>query len=105
MDFSKIHFHDDDIHKATNIIILRIRNVKKDKINHSVMNLDRCCKSNGWFDTVNTLKFGGKDDIERISCNMTKKLFLSDYVRQRNHVILTNCTSDWKASNWTFKGI
>ena len=90
--------------EVSNLILLRIRNIKKNKIVHSLKKLDRCCKSAGWDHTVNGLRFGGIDEVKRILCNITKNAFLKNYVMQRKHVILKNCTDTWKANNWTFKG-
>ena len=55
--------------------------------------------------TCNELKFGEKDNIPRISCNVTKNYFFERHVRRRDPVILTNCTDSWKAKHWSFEGI
>ena len=83
IDFANIHPNDDELDYASNIIIWRIRNVKRNKIVHSLKKLDRCCKSESWYHTVQQLKFRGKDEIERIPCNISKKVFKNNYVSKR----------------------
>ena len=106
-DFSDMQLNDDGIHKASDIIILRIRNITRDQVTHSIPVINRCCKSSGWNHDVNQLnkelKF--KDSISRIPCNISKSSFLRDYVMKRNCVILSNCSDAWKARKWTFKGV
>ena len=106
-EFSDIHQNHDDIAKASNIVILRIRNITKDQVTHSLPLVDRCCKSDGWDQDVNQLnrEFIIKDSISRIPCNISKSSFLKDYVMKRNCVILSNCSDAWKARKWTFKGV
>ena len=105
-EFSDIHQNHNDIAKASNIVILRIRNITKDQVTHSLPLIDRCCKSSGWDQDVNQLnrKFIIKDSISRIPCNISKRAFLKDYVMKRNCVILSNCSDAWEARKWTFKG-
>ena len=106
-EFSDIHQNHDDIAKASNIVILRIRNITKDQVTHSLPLVDRCCKSDGWDQDVNQLnrEFIIKDSISRIPCNISKSSFLKDYVMKRNCVILSNCSDAWEARKWTFKGM
>ena len=106
-EFSDIHQNHNDIAKASNIVILRIRNITKDQVTHSLPLVDRCCKSDGWDQDVNQLnrEFIIKDSISRIPCNISKSSFLKDYVMKRNCVILSNCSDAWEARKWTFKGM
>ena len=106
-EFSDIHQNHNDIAKASNIVILRIRNITKDQVTHSLPLVDRCCKSGGWDQDVNQLnrEFIIKDSISRIPCNISKSSFLKDYVMKRNCVILSNCSDAWEARKWTFKGM
>ena len=105
-DFSDMQLNDDGIHKASDIIILRIRNITRDQVTHSIPVINRCCKSSGWDQDVNQLnsEFIIKDSISRIPCSISKLAFLKDYVMKRNCVILSNCTGAWEARKWTFKG-
>ena len=106
-EFSDMQLNHDGIHKASDIIILRIRNITRYQVTHSIPVINRCCKSSGWNHDVNQLnkdlKF--KDSISRIPCNISKSSFLKDYVMKRNCVILSNCSDAWKARKWTFKGV
>ena len=49
--------------------------------------------------------FDRGDEIERISCDITKESFLREYVKKRRPVILKGCQKKWAARKWTFKGI
>ena len=106
IDFSKIQFNKDNFNEARNIIILRTRNISNKNIIHSHTNVDRCCKSRSSdiFD-VPELVYDGKDEIERISCDITKESFLREYVKKRRPVMLKGCHKRWPARKWTFKGI
>ena len=86
-------------------IVIKIKNMSNKKIVHTQPKLDRCCKSSGWDQDVNELKFEAKDNIPRISCDVTKNYFFERYVRRRVPVILTNCTDSWKAKHWSFEGM
>ena len=105
-EFSDLQPNHDDMAKASNIILLRIRNITNDRVTHRLPVIDRCCKSSGWDQDVNQLnrEFIIKDSISRIPCNISKPAFLKDYVMKRNCVILSNCTGAWEARKWTFKG-
>ena len=76
-----------------------------DRITHSHRKLDRCCKSSGFDQDIQQLVFDSKDTIERISCDITKELFLKKYVMKREPVMLQGCQRKWKAKKWTFKGM
>ena len=104
IDFSKIQIHNDDFNASSTLILLRTRNVKSGKITHTRKQIDRCCRSSGWEKDVNQISFGGKDNIERISCDISKEAFLRYYVMKRKSVILKDCDDTWKAKDWTFKG-
>ena len=68
-----------------------------EKIRHTFPPIDRCCQSNG-----KRIKFDGIDNMERIHCNISSKLFQNKYVDKRKPVILTGCQKGWKAQKWTF---
>ena len=100
-------FDDDedvDVEESSNIIIVLIRKSNAGHIVHNHSSIDRCCKSSGWEEDVHELKFDGNDKTKRISCDISKSSFLQEYVLKRKFTILTNCTDDWKAQNWTFQG-
>ena len=103
IDFSNILFDDDTIQEPSNIIIVLIRKSHTDGIVHSLPVIDRCCKWSGWDVDVRKLKFDGRDETKRISCDISKPNFRQEYVMKRKFVMLNNCTDDWKAKNWTFR--
>ena len=106
-DFSDMQLNHDGIHKASDIIILRIRNITRDQVTHIIPVINRCCKSSGWNHVINQLnkelKF--KDSISRIPCNISKSFFLNDYVMKTNCVILSHCSDAWKERKWMFEGV
>ena len=104
INFSKIRTYKGEFNSSSTVILLRIRNVPNGTITHTHEPIDRCCKSSGWEDDVQKLSFGGNDNIERISCDISKNAFLRNYVMKRKPVILNGCDGTWKAKDWTFKG-
>ena len=46
--------------------------------------------------------FDNIDNMERISCDISKDEFKRDYADRRRSVILLGCQEEWKAKNWTF---
>ena len=94
------------LNKDSSVVILRIRNVSKHQVTHNLPQIDRCCKSSGWDKDLKHLdkQLMANDLTERISCNISKKSFIKDYVMKRKVVILNNCSDSWEARKWTFKG-
>ena len=88
IDFSNILFDDDTIQEPSNIIIVLIRKSHTDGIVHSLPVIDRCCKWSGWDVDVRKLKFDGRDETRRISCDISKPTFLQEYVMKRKFVML-----------------
>ena len=106
VDFANINFHHLSLHETSNLIILRTKNINRGKIVHSLAEINRCCNTTGWNDDVyQSLKFDAVDEMPRIPCNISSELFNRDYVMKSKPVVLTNCTENWKARNWTFEGI
>ena len=96
--------------EGSNVIMLRIRNVRRHQVTHNLPRIDRCCKSSGWEKDLRDLnnrffrlKFRHKS-TERIPCTTSKKSFVNDYIMKRKFVILSNCSDSWEARKWTFKG-
>ena len=58
---------------------------------------NRCCKFNG-----RKLKYDNIDNMERVSCNISRKIFHKKFVSKRKAVLLTGCQNGWKAKDWTF---
>ena len=107
-EFSDVHkYSKGSLNKDSSVIILRIRNVSKHQVNHNLPRIDRCCKSSGWDKDLKHLdkQLLANDLTERISCNISKKSFIKDYVMKRKVVILNNCSDSWEARKWTFKGL
>ena len=101
IDFSNILFDDFDDLSALNIIIM----VQRADIVHTHPRVDRCCKSSGWETDLHELRRQKKkDEIKRLSCDISKTLFIQEYVNKRKFAILKDCTHNWKAKKWTFKG-
>ena len=67
------------------------------QIKHRFPTVDRCCKSRG-----QKIRFDNIDNMERISCDISKDEFKRDYADRRKSVILLGCQNNWKAKNWTF---
>ena len=105
MDFSHIQFNEGNLNESKSIIILRLRNVKYENIIHTHDKIDRCCKSSDLYQDIQNLVPTSMDNIERISCDITKESFLRNYVKKRQPVILEACQKNWPAKKWTFKGI
>ena len=42
--------------------------------------------------------------FERLPCDMDRDTFERDYVNKRKAAILTGCTKDWPAKDWTIEG-
>ena len=68
-----------------------------DRIHAFHPKIDRCCKFNG-----RKLKYDNIDNIERVSCDISRPIFYKKFVSKRRAVLLTGCQNDWKAKNWTF---
>ena len=98
VDFSNLIFDDGDDLSALSIIII----IRRDKIIHSHQHIDRCCKSSGWDIDLEELKHVRSYDIARESCDISKKIFMQQYVNKRKIVVLSDCIHNWKATNWTF---
>ena len=93
------------MNEVSSIIILRTRNIDRGKIIHTKAEINRCCKATGWaHDVHQLLNISVVDGIQRIPCNISREQFNQDYILKGNPVVLTNCTDDWKARNWTFEG-
>ena len=99
VEFSNLIFDDGDDISALSMIII----IKRDKIVHGQPEIDRCCKSSGWDIDLQELKHKRKYDMKRESCNISKTIFEQEYVNKRKIVVLSDCTHDWKATNWTFR--
>ena len=98
--FSKLDF--DDLESADITIGNRKKGIVvnlelKNKVSHTFQPIDRCCKKNG-----RKLLYDNVDNIVRISCNISAKDFLHDYVERREPVLLLGCQEGWKAKHWTF---
>ena len=86
-------FEESDSSNDSIIINLGLPN----QIKHRFPVVDRCCKSK-----EQTITYDNIDNMERISCNISKDEFKSDYANRRKSVILLGCQEEWKAKNWTF---
>ena len=103
IDFANITFHDED---STNFIILKIRNIKKEKVYHTHKSINRCCTRSEYQKTVfHDYDSLIKDNIPRISCNIDKQLFFESYIEKRVAVMLTGCQEGWQSKQWTFEGM
>ena len=97
--YSEFDFSDLEMMEDTNDSI--ILNLKlRDKIHHSFQVLDRCCKFK-----EKSLRYDKIDNMNRISCNITKDEFLQEYVKKRIPVMLTGCQESWKARNLTISSL
>ena len=86
-------FEESDNLNDTIIINLGLPN----QIKHRFPIVDRCCKSHG-----RKITYDNIDNMERISCDISKDKFKKDYADRRRSVILLGCQEEWKAKNWTF---
>ena len=102
IDFANISFLDEN---EANFIVLKIRNIKKGKIRHSPIKIDRCCKRLNSQNTILKQISFIKDNIPRISCNTDEKIFFENYIQKRVPVMMIGCQEGWPAKEWTFKGI
>ena len=94
--FSQIDFADfEHTENKHNSVVLNLH--FPSKIFHSFPPIDRCCKSNG-----KSSEFDRIDNMQRISCDITKDIFKREYVEKRKPVLLTGCQENWQAKNWTF---
>ena len=59
----------------------------------------RCCKL-----PPPDFGYDGIDQLERISCKISKEDFFDKYVSRREPIMLTGCQTNWTASTWTFEG-
>ena len=110
-EFADFQPSNNGLNDGSNLIIIRIRNVRTHLVTHNLPRIDRCCKSSGWEKDVRDLnnhffrmKFLQNFKTERTSCNISKKSFVNDYIMKRKFVILSNCSDSWEARKWTFKG-
>ena len=72
----------------------------KNMVKHTFEPIDRCCTAK-----KKLLKFDGIDNMNRISCDISKDDFTKDFINKRRPVILTGCQRHWKASNWTINSL
>ena len=100
INFSMIHFNDQNLTQANSLIVVRIRDNRKGSITHTPVSIDRCCKPFMVEPDISSIK----DDIPRAPCNMTKEEFYLKYIRKRKSVILRGCQKEWRARKWTFEG-
>ena len=100
INFSRINFNEQNLNQTSNIILLKIKDVKKGSIGQNLTLIDRCCKRFKVEPNITSIK----DEIPRASCNMTKEKFYLNYVQKRKSVILRGCQKNWRAKSWTFKG-
>ena len=100
INFSRIHFNEQNLNQTSSIIVMKIRDNKKGSVSHSPTLIDRCCKR--FMDEPNISSIN--DGIPRAPCNMTKEEFYLQYIRKRKAVILRGCQKNWRARNWTFEG-
>ena len=109
-DFADFQPSRNRLDEGSNVIMLRIRNVRRHQVTHNLPRIDRCCKSSGWekdLRDLNNLFFRMKflhKSTERIPCTTSKESFVNDYIMKRKFVILSNCSDSWEARKWTFKG-
>ena len=104
INFSRIQFTAENVNQTNSVIIIKIRNHRKGSITLTPISVDRCCKS---IAEEPNIPNGSaiKDEMPRITCNMTKEDFLAQYVQKRKAVILQGCQKTWPARKWTFEGI
>ena len=97
--YSRLDFT--DILPSTNSDDVVILNLNLNHlISHTLPKIDRCCKlKNG------EVKYDGFDNIDRISCNISKKAFFKRYINERKAVVMKNCQTEWMAKNWTINFI
>lgn len=96
IDFSDLEISDNSYDKI--VINLQL----KSRIHHTLPLIDRCCKSEGMilkYNNINT------NNMERISCDMSKSEFKKEYIDKRRVVMLTGCQEEWKARNWTISSL
>ena len=105
IDFSKLNlFAHEKLSLQNNKLLLPIRNNQKGRIVQGNRSVDRCCKSAKPAGFDSTLRFSGKDEIPRISCDIEKTIFFRDYIQKRKPVMLKGCQKKWPARKWTFEG-
>ena len=104
INFSDIQYAHKQLSSSKNLLIIRIKDNKRGEIIQSPMTIDRCCKPFKVEPDISNKK-SINDAIPRVSCNMGKEHFLSEYVQKRKAVILLGCQKDWPARKWTFEGI
>ena len=104
INFSDIRHAHENLPSSKNLLIIRIKDNKRGEIIQTPMTIDRCCKPFKVEPDISNKK-SINDAIPRVSCNMGKTHFLSEYVQKRKAVILLGCQKDWPARKWTFEGI
>ena len=104
INFSMIHFKEENLNQTNSILVIRIKNNEKGSITHTPISIDRCCKPFNVEPNISSASYI-KDEIPRASCNMTKEDFIVNYVQKRKSVILRGCQETWNARKWTFEGI
>ena len=97
--YSKIDFSDFVLSEDPEDFILLNLNLSS-KIQHTFPTIDRCCKFTG-----KQVEYDGIDNMERISCKMSKEEFSKEYINKRIPVLMTGCQNNWKAKNWTFENL
>ena len=104
INFSDIRHAHENLPSSKNLLIIRIKDNKRGEIIQTPMTVDRCCKPFKVEPDISNKKYIN-DVIPRVSCNMGKDNFLTEYVQKRKAVILLGCQKDWPARKWTFEGI
>ena len=102
--FSNIQHVHESLSSSKNLMIIRIKDNKRGEIIQTPMSINRCCKPFKVEPDISNKKYIN-DVIPRVSCNMGKDPFLTEYVQKRKAVILLGCQKDWPARKWTFEGI
>ena len=94
--YSLIDFADfEETEDPNDIIIVNLG--LPNQIKHSFPIIDRCCKFHG-----RKIAFDNIDNMERISCDISKDDFKRNYADKRRSVLLLGCQEGWQARNWTF---
>jgi hypothetical protein len=97
-----INFRDVQLDNAgDDYLIIRLGGGKRVEkyVQHTLPELDRCCKLNG-----KKVQFDGFDNIPRISCDLPEDEFVNKYLNKREPVMLVGCQDKWPAKDWTFNG-
>ena len=68
-------------------------------ITHTFPKIDRCCKINEL--NGRNIEYDGIDNLDRITCDISKTEFIEKYVHKSQPVMMVGCQDSWKAKNWT----